>query len=146
MKTEEESQTTSHKLLLAMTEEVDRTVRQEEEEESSSMMKEVNEEVNEEDILARIRNKISAWESAAQAQKAKAGQRTLGVSCTKTTTKCQSCHRIPDNKLKRCSRCKASVYCNIICQQRDWKQHKVHCKKAMCATYDSAMKTTGRPL
>ena len=109
-------------------------------------LNEVNEEANEEDILARIRNKISSWESAAQEEKAKAGHRTVRASCTKTTTKCQSCQKTPDNKLKRCSRCKSSVYCNIICQQRDWKQHKIHCKKAMCATYDRAMKTTGRPL
>ena len=33
------------------------------------------------------------------------------------------------NKLKRCSRCKSVYYCGKYCQKKDWKFHKLNCKK-----------------
>ena len=40
-------------------------------------------------------------------------------------SRCDSCKTVPDNRLKTCSRCKLSLYCNSFCQRRDWPTHKL---------------------
>ena len=44
------------------------------------------------------------------------------------TSKCDYCNKVPDNKLKTCSRCKLSLYCNSLCQRSHWPIHKLTCK------------------
>ena len=44
--------------------------------------------------------------------------------------KCHFCGKEQDEngeKLKRCSRCSTVWYCNVKCQKRDWKQHRLVC-------------------
>ena len=43
---------------------------------------------------------------------------------------CDSCaaYPPPENKLRKCSRCKAAMYCNVDCQKAHWPQHKGPCK------------------
>ena len=39
---------------------------------------------------------------------------------------CFSCKKTPQNP-KRCSRCRAVVYCSVECQRSHWSQHKITC-------------------
>lgn len=42
---------------------------------------------------------------------------------------CKTKQRVSDaGRMKRCSRCKARLYCSKKCQIEDWKKHKLHCK------------------
>ncbi|KLO12546.1 hypothetical protein SCHPADRAFT_904995 [Schizopora paradoxa] len=42
---------------------------------------------------------------------------------------CDSCHvRMNEQKLKKCSGCKYTLYCSQECQLKDWKNHKKSCK------------------
>jgi splicing suppressor protein 51 len=58
-----------------------------------------------------------------------------GSSASTTTRACSRCKKpepsnaAPDQKLKRCSRCRSSLYCSRACQRADWKTggHKRHC-------------------
>ena len=38
-------------------------------------------------------------------------------------------------KMKRCSGCQTVAYCNRICQQRHWKQHKAFCDPDACLVF-----------
>ena len=43
---------------------------------------------------------------------------------------CHTCKSttVPLEKLSRCVKCHAALYCNAVCQKADWKQrHKLHC-------------------
>ena len=44
------------------------------------------------------------------------------------TTFCMGCKKIYETVLDRCSRCKMVHYCDVECQKKDWKSHKVKCK------------------
>ena len=48
---------------------------------------------------------------------------------------CRSCLKISNN-LNRCSKCKTCFYCDEICQQRDWKNHKKICGVLCKKKYD----------
>jgi hypothetical protein len=41
---------------------------------------------------------------------------------------CAACKKVSQS-LKRCSRCRSTVYCCVECQREHWAQHKVGCKK-----------------
>ena len=41
---------------------------------------------------------------------------------------CESCGK-KSVSLKKCSRCKKVKYCSVECQTKDWKSHKIGCKK-----------------
>ncbi|RWS11041.1 ubiquitin carboxyl-terminal hydrolase 19-like protein [Dinothrombium tinctorium] len=44
------------------------------------------------------------------------------------TNKCSYCKRSPEvGKLRRCTQCYRSSYCNQICQKKDWSEHKKTC-------------------
>ena len=45
---------------------------------------------------------------------------------------CTSCKKTPQNP-KRCSRCRAVVYCSVECQRSHWSQHKITCAKKVNA-------------
>merc|ERR1712204_103487 len=32
-------------------------------------------------------------------------------------------------KLSSCTACMSALYCSKLCQKRDWKEHKHHCRK-----------------
>ena len=53
------------------------------------------------------------------------------TSPSTTTSLCSSCHKIepPNEKFKRCSRCKTAKYCSSECQRSHWKKHKKECKR-----------------
>ena len=40
-------------------------------------------------------------------------------------------------KLKRCTACKQTFYCNVECQRRHWKSHKPLCRQAQASSGDS---------
>ncbi|EIW55422.1 uncharacterized protein TRAVEDRAFT_131337 [Trametes versicolor FP-101664 SS1] len=44
-------------------------------------------------------------------------------------TRCAKCSW-PDNKMRKCSRCKTVSYCSEGCQKADWKKHKPACHVA----------------
>ena len=44
---------------------------------------------------------------------------------------CWSCHRA--GALLVCSRCRSASYCAVVCQRRDWPQHKGICKRTKAA-------------
>ena len=44
------------------------------------------------------------------------------VSC------CNGCE-VLGTKMKKCSQCKNASYCSLECQRRDWKNHKVTCRR-----------------
>ncbi len=46
---------------------------------------------------------------------------------------CNFCHQKID-LIKRCSRCRSAIYCNIECQKNDWKDHRVVCKPPIDTT------------
>ena len=41
---------------------------------------------------------------------------------------CDSCLRVGDGSLKRCSSCKMIYYCGQTCQKKAWQTHKLECK------------------
>jgi hypothetical protein len=41
---------------------------------------------------------------------------------------CAACKKVSQS-LKRCSRCRSTVYCSVECQHQHWAQHKMVCKK-----------------
>ncbi len=41
---------------------------------------------------------------------------------------CAACSKSTQN-LKRCSRCRAVIYCSVDCQRAHWTQHKITCSK-----------------
>jgi len=41
---------------------------------------------------------------------------------------CQLCH-LATESIKRCGACKVAKYCSADCQKKDWKEHKLGCKK-----------------
>ena len=43
----------------------------------------------------------------------------------------QRCHVCLHLTSKKCSSCKAVVYCSAFCQRHDWNRHKPHCRKAL---------------
>ena len=43
---------------------------------------------------------------------------------------CNICRKENDSML-RCSGCKKVFYCNVLCQRKDWKNHKQECKKVV---------------
>ena len=43
-------------------------------------------------------------------------------------SRCSHCKRIPDSRLKRCSKCKYALYCNSECQRRAWRNHRLECR------------------
>jgi hypothetical protein len=46
------------------------------------------------------------------------------------TTRCSSCNNIPfSGKLRNCSACQSTAYCNLDCQKAHWATHKKQCKK-----------------
>jgi hypothetical protein len=41
-----------------------------------------------------------------------------------------NCHQCGSpHSLKNCSSCRSVRYCSVACQQKDWKAHKVDCKR-----------------
>ena len=44
-------------------------------------------------------------------------------------------------KLKCCSQCKCTYYCNISCQRMDWQKHKLYCAEMRQNSIDLAMGT-----
>ena len=42
---------------------------------------------------------------------------------------CLNCGQSGSNlkKLMRCSACKSAYFCNLICQKKCWKDHKIDC-------------------
>ena len=44
------------------------------------------------------------------------------------TSKCSYCNTV-SSQLKRCTMCFSAQYCNRECQQKHWKEHKLHCKE-----------------
>ncbi|RWS25287.1 hypothetical protein B4U80_07359 [Leptotrombidium deliense] len=44
-----------------------------------------------------------------------------------TSNICSQCKCNPDGKLKRCTQCYRSSYCNQNCQKKDWNEHKKTC-------------------
>ena len=48
------------------------------------------------------------------------------------SSSCQVCDK--PNSTKKCTACKAAVYCSVDCQKKDWPEHKQSC--GLCyATY-----------
>ena len=52
---------------------------------------------------------------------------TLGGSVNENSC-CSACKKVSQS-LKRCSRCRSTVYCSVECQRQHWAQHKMACKK-----------------
>jgi hypothetical protein len=52
---------------------------------------------------------------------------TLGRSVNDSNC-CAACNKVSPS-LKRCSRCRSTVYCSVECQHQHWSQHKIVCKK-----------------
>ncbi|XP_046654781.1 uncharacterized protein LOC124348606 [Daphnia pulicaria] len=52
---------------------------------------------------------------------------TLGGSVNDNNC-CAACKKVSQS-LKRCSRCRSTVYCCVECQRQHWAQHKMDCKK-----------------
>ena len=44
---------------------------------------------------------------------------------------CFFCHKMPENALKKCTRCFTAEYCNQTCQKRDWKEHRNNCARLL---------------
>ena len=43
---------------------------------------------------------------------------------------CDACKKaLPYTRMKKCSRCRSTVYCSIESQREDWSRHKVTCRK-----------------
>ena len=43
-------------------------------------------------------------------------------------TKCNFCQKIPDSRLRRCSKCHNAYYCKTECQKKAWRQHRIQCR------------------
>ena len=41
--------------------------------------------------------------------------------------KCSFCRKIPDSRLRRCSKCHNAYYCTTECQRRAWRKHRIEC-------------------
>ena len=41
--------------------------------------------------------------------------------------RCSFCRKVPDSRLKQCSRCKKVLYCNSMCQRQAWRHHRMVC-------------------
>ena len=53
------------------------------------------------------------------------------VLVSKRVDKCKYCHKSSDEartKLRLCSRCQITLYCNKRCQKRDWRTHQKYCR------------------
>jgi len=48
---------------------------------------------------------------------------------------CAFCKRVQDN-MKQCSRCKATHYCSIACQKKDWVNHRKICNSGLKTKYE----------
>ena len=44
---------------------------------------------------------------------------------------CFFCHKMPENALKKCTRCFTAEYCNQTCQKRDWEKHRNNCARLL---------------
>ena len=42
---------------------------------------------------------------------------------------CQTCSKKNDGKLLECAKCSGPRYCNRVCQQADWPNHKKFCNR-----------------
>ncbi|KAI0755957.1 hypothetical protein BC629DRAFT_1598331 [Irpex lacteus] len=51
----------------------------------------------------------------------------LKASRDRSADGCDVCHREVQTKLQKCSVCKRRYYCTVICQKKDWKEHKFDC-------------------
>src|SRR6218665_1278061 len=43
-------------------------------------------------------------------------------------SRCNSCG-VLGTEMKKCSQCKSACYCSPECQRRDWKNHKITCRR-----------------
>ena len=43
--------------------------------------------------------------------------------------KCELCRKDLE-VIKKCGKCKNTVYCSVECQRKDWKNHKQNCESA----------------
>ena len=42
---------------------------------------------------------------------------------------CNTCGHC--GKVRKCAKCKATAYCSVECQMKDWPEHKLHCNSSM---------------
>ena len=61
---------------------------------------------------------------------AKIGFRIPKLPKQELTYMCDYCYKHSDSLFK-CSSCLNAAYCNVECQKRGWKSHKVHCVAAV---------------
>lgn len=51
----------------------------------------------------------------------------LPIACDPIMKQCELCKKHDSEKI--CSACKIIRYCTVECQRKDWKNHKLYCKK-----------------
>ena len=71
--------------------------------------------------------------------------KTSDCCCDEVPTPyCSVCLKKPEEKLKRCSQCKAVYYCSVGCQKRDWPKHKPACCANTCCRCEKPVKVVKR--
>lgn len=80
--------------------------------------------------LARLNNPTSPQQKAKRSETKEARRKSTSISI-RTCTYCKRRelpNPRPDQKLKRCTRCRSAQYCSRTCQRADWKRgHQQRC-------------------